>query len=457
MRSCPSDTTEAAFFSFQYRSRRVVLIDTPGFDDSNRTDTEILQGISVHLSQTYEDGIKLSGIIYLHRITDTRMTGSSLKNLQLFKALCGENFYGHVVLATTMWDELDEFSLSHDKAIAREKELVDKSSWWGYMVHRGSKVFRHTGNTESALQVVSYLVDLGSTAVLDIQREMVDENRNLENTSAGMVVQKELQEQAARYEKKLAELHKAQLDALKSKDTELRKFLLKEQEKIKRERLAAEKDRMELRMGYQQLKADSEKWHMVLSDSQKQADRQRAEDRRAQEISEERYRREMHSMREREAEMVRQLAMQREENRRAETERDSQHRQNIQRLLNRSASEKRELEERMKEVEHLQMRSAAEKRDLEGRVQKKIRKLEEESRVQASKLRAEEEQKRNSAAEEGVRGRSFGDNFVDERGSPFPISGARMREVQPVKVSQKYISDVPSPSTSSSDSLLASE
>ena len=45
--------------------RRVVLIDTPGFDDVNRSDSDILQNITYILSQTYEQGIRLTGIIYL--------------------------------------------------------------------------------------------------------------------------------------------------------------------------------------------------------------------------------------------------------------------------------------------------------------------------------------------------------------------------------------------------------
>lgn len=122
-------TSEVGLYSFVYndnnKSRRVVLIDTPGFDDTHRTDIDIRQEISFVLPQTYEQGINLAGIIYLHRITDVRMQGSSLKNLTMFQKLCGEGFYNHVVLATTMWGRLGKDEQDADEGGKREKELVN--------------------------------------------------------------------------------------------------------------------------------------------------------------------------------------------------------------------------------------------------------------------------------------------------------------------------------------------
>ncbi len=61
-----------------------MLVDTPGFDDSGRTDSEILTDISRLLAAQYEAGVSLKGVIYLHRITDVRYQGSSLKALNIF-------------------------------------------------------------------------------------------------------------------------------------------------------------------------------------------------------------------------------------------------------------------------------------------------------------------------------------------------------------------------------------
>ena len=79
------------------------LIDTPGFDDTHKTDTQVLREITNWLSTAYTADLKLTGIIYLHRILDVKMGGSAMKNLRMFKKLRGDDSLGSVVLATTFW------------------------------------------------------------------------------------------------------------------------------------------------------------------------------------------------------------------------------------------------------------------------------------------------------------------------------------------------------------------
>ncbi len=111
------------------RSGRVYLVDTPGFDDTNRMDTEILRTLGAWLTATYSSGVQLSGIIYCHRINQTRMQGSAMKNIQLFRSLCGDDALRKVILVTTMWD-----IESRDIAEKREKELKETAKYWGRMV-----------------------------------------------------------------------------------------------------------------------------------------------------------------------------------------------------------------------------------------------------------------------------------------------------------------------------------
>ncbi|KAJ1334959.1 hypothetical protein MN608_01691 [Microdochium nivale] len=84
----PSKVFTFVFNPPNHPPRRVYLIDTPGFDDmlpgSTRSDTEELKDIAFFLAQTYGRAIRLAGIIYLHRITDMRISGSALKNLAMF-------------------------------------------------------------------------------------------------------------------------------------------------------------------------------------------------------------------------------------------------------------------------------------------------------------------------------------------------------------------------------------
>jgi len=105
-------------------NQNIVLVDTPGFDDTTRPDSAILGMIADWLKATsviinmfprevieyqnfrYEKDVKLSGILYLHRITDNRMGGAPQRNLRMFGRLCGDEPAKKVVFVTTMWDKI---------------------------------------------------------------------------------------------------------------------------------------------------------------------------------------------------------------------------------------------------------------------------------------------------------------------------------------------------------------
>ncbi|KAF8438414.1 P-loop containing nucleoside triphosphate hydrolase protein [Boletus edulis BED1] len=160
--------------------RDVVLVDTPGFDNPNLSDDKILELLTDWLKETYQNKIKLSGLLYLHRILDNRMAGTSRRDLSVFKTLCGENNLKNVVLVTTMWDEVEESTGSR-----REKELL--SDFWGDMIRFGSRTLRFQGTRESAWEIISCLhlerSDQERTP-LEIQREMVDCGLQLHETTA---------------------------------------------------------------------------------------------------------------------------------------------------------------------------------------------------------------------------------------------------------------------------------
>jgi hypothetical protein len=130
----------------------VHLIDTPGFDDTNRKDTEVLRDIACWMSSSYDQSVRITGIVCLHRITDPRMQGSARRNLLMFKKLCGDGCFEHVVLATTMWEQVDP-----QRGSDRERELLATPDFWGYMKDRRAQVKRHYKTRESALAIVEAL------------------------------------------------------------------------------------------------------------------------------------------------------------------------------------------------------------------------------------------------------------------------------------------------------------
>ncbi|KAL8755203.1 MAG: hypothetical protein Q9199_003811 [Rusavskia elegans] len=265
-------TSDVRSYGFLHPSgRRVFLLDTPGFDDTNRSDTDVLKTISGDLANMYRKNVKLSGIIYLHRITDVRFSGSTAKNLSVFKKLCGDNFYPNIILATTMWENLGDSGLSSTVGDRREKELAETKNWWGLMIERGSRTFRHSDDKGSALKSIDYLISLRRRAVLDIQTQLVDQHKSLQDTSAGIEVERELQQTKEKYAKELKELEEEKKQALVEKDKEQFEMLRKEAEKSQEIISRMERGQQDLQISCRQLLTDSEERNkQVIQELQQQ-------------------------------------------------------------------------------------------------------------------------------------------------------------------------------------------
>ncbi|KAI6141058.1 hypothetical protein BKA82DRAFT_1005953 [Pisolithus tinctorius] len=163
--------------------RNIVLADTPGCDNSFMTDFQVLWEIAQWLNAVYIKKIKLSGILYFHRISDPRIEEGPLRNYKIFKELCGKDNCKNVILVTTMWDEVRE-----EVGSEREQEL--QSDFWRAMISLGSTTRRFEGTTESARDIINSVSILqpAEHRPLQIQREMVDKHLPLDRTSAGRTI-----------------------------------------------------------------------------------------------------------------------------------------------------------------------------------------------------------------------------------------------------------------------------
>ncbi|KAJ3552254.1 hypothetical protein NP233_g12923 [Leucocoprinus birnbaumii] len=198
----------------------VVLVDTPGFDDTSRSDLEILETIADWFKAVPDGRGKISGIVYLHRITDPRMMHTVVKNFDMFQRLCGERFFEKVVLATAMWPEdLGPVSASSSLTaqlspdlISREKDLIE--IYWGLMIERGSQYFRFTRTRESAWSIFNSLLRIQHENrlihLVHIQEELVNQKRSVPRTTAGKRLHGFVQEVALRQTKVIEQL-KAEL------------------------------------------------------------------------------------------------------------------------------------------------------------------------------------------------------------------------------------------------------
>ncbi|KAM6490519.1 P-loop containing nucleoside triphosphate hydrolase protein [Amanita muscaria] len=191
LQSCTSQIQLSSPFLLD--GRNVTLVDTPGFDDTQRSDTEILNSIASHLASTYQAGQKLSGILYLHRISDFRMGGISTKNLRMFRELCGDSSLKNVVIVTNMWGEV-----AHQLGEERETELASQDFFFRPVLAKGARMMRHNNTHQSAKDILQSVMENAPQA-LRIQKEIVDEGKTVSHTAAAAEAERELREQQERH------------------------------------------------------------------------------------------------------------------------------------------------------------------------------------------------------------------------------------------------------------------
>ncbi|KAK4169930.1 P-loop containing nucleoside triphosphate hydrolase protein [Cladorrhinum sp. PSN259] len=170
----------------QTKLESITVIDTPGFDDSKLPDSDIFQQIARCLAVQYELQIPLKGFIYLHQISEPRMRGTDKRYLSAFQQLCaGSQTLENVIFLTTKWD-----CVSREDGLRREQELIN--DYWAPFLEKGAQVmrFNHRSPAE-ANAIVRQLISGGHDLVLDIQRELMDQEKCASETSTGTWYEKQ--------------------------------------------------------------------------------------------------------------------------------------------------------------------------------------------------------------------------------------------------------------------------
>ncbi|KAF9441203.1 hypothetical protein P691DRAFT_684715 [Macrolepiota fuliginosa MF-IS2] len=158
---------------------RIVLVEFPGFGGEFKSDRNVLETISDWLRKTYQRGVKLSGIVYLHRIIDHSMAGLPLKNLQMFKALCGDAAMDRVFIVSTMWQKVRP-----EVGVAREHEL--RSRFWVSLIRKKAMVTRLGRDSPAeAWSIIEHFIRMkGERKPMLIQEQLVEPNLSVHSTTA---------------------------------------------------------------------------------------------------------------------------------------------------------------------------------------------------------------------------------------------------------------------------------
>jgi hypothetical protein len=185
----------------QIGGKWVTLIDTPGFDDTDLSDTDILELIAQFLATTYQHKKFLSGIILLQPINTNRVQGTEKRRTRLFEKVCGQNASPNIVIGTTMWSEMSDQAEGN----RRTRERMADKMFWGAMVGEGARVEKHNDGSRSARRIVKMVLDK-KAVVLQLQSELVAKDGKIIDTSAGKQLEADLGQTSAKYQLKIQDL-----------------------------------------------------------------------------------------------------------------------------------------------------------------------------------------------------------------------------------------------------------
>jgi hypothetical protein len=181
-------TGKVSIHTTQIEGQVVRLIDTPGFDDKDRSDEDTFHHLVYWLIAAYEQDLRFTGIVIVHRLTDPRLQRSAQRALKILKAMCGHACFKGIVVATTVWDGII------DEDFATTQERQGQLAWGIFSdVLRHSEYLMPLRSAEAdAPRIIRHIVQKKMRLTLAIQEELVGRGLTLEQTAAGKLVLEDL-------------------------------------------------------------------------------------------------------------------------------------------------------------------------------------------------------------------------------------------------------------------------
>ncbi|KAJ7928770.1 hypothetical protein B0H13DRAFT_1966108, partial [Mycena leptocephala] len=191
---------------FQLDGQSFVLIDTSGFDDPTRSDTEILTQIASFLATTYEQ-------------QDMKVAG-----------LCGDDALKNVVIVTNMWGKV-----GREEGEAREAKLAADDRFFKLALDKGRKENSANRSGEELNREIAEQIKRHKEEVAKLQDDMEARNRKLQAKMTRL--QNDSEEMETNYLKQNKELEEKMIKAI-----EVEKAAKREVEKAKKESEAAKEE-----------------------------------------------------------------------------------------------------------------------------------------------------------------------------------------------------------------------
>ncbi|KAG2023956.1 TKL/TKL-ccin protein kinase [Coprinopsis cinerea AmutBmut pab1-1] len=185
-----SCTTEVKAYSLSGRpagsdSRRVVLVDTPGFNDSHESELEILRRVAAWLSDAYKEKIQIAGVVYLTDISQKRRDSAARLLSVMFERLCGPDFFPKVIMVTTFWDQTTQ-------ALGESRLGELKADDWKSILNNGGSTHPIKDRPQDVHAIVDLIIKQHTGGArhpdaVALQRELVDDRIMLKKTAAGKI------------------------------------------------------------------------------------------------------------------------------------------------------------------------------------------------------------------------------------------------------------------------------
>ncbi|KAF9039036.1 hypothetical protein BJ165DRAFT_1495954 [Panaeolus papilionaceus] len=216
----------------------IYLVDVPGFADQKISEMRIIAMIRNWVNKNISPvGTGVMGyILYLDRITDTRVAGSKKKLIALFKELLGPGRAKSVTIITTMWDELWT-EAQRERAENRYRQL--ESEHWKDLIDQGAKIVKFQNTQESAFQILHNVVKH-----LPNSKEYagLDSGKPIRKTSAGIAIYGNLLERIEARRQRLRAVEEDLKAELTIANRELFNLLAKERTELDRDLQMFEKE-----------------------------------------------------------------------------------------------------------------------------------------------------------------------------------------------------------------------
>jgi len=156
----------------------------------------------------------------------------------------------NVVLMTNMWGRV-----ASQQGADRERQLKDKH--FKAAIDKGAQLCRHTNTPESARAILRMVLK-NRPAVLKIQRELIDERKDIGETGAGEELDREIRMEIVKYQSQIRELEECIRMAEEDGDEESREEMEEEKKGLEEEMKKLRKDLEDMRSKFEEARHEME-------------------------------------------------------------------------------------------------------------------------------------------------------------------------------------------------------